>query len=254
MKTLLLSLVLFAITLLNGRAQDCIGFTLKSGMNFEMSTFNAKDKPTGKISYQVKDVHKEGGSTLMDITAQFQDEKGKQQAPYTIRYTCTGDELLADLSGMAQAFQQSGMKDMEMKLKTNKLAYPGKLSVGQKLADGQMEADLMTNGNTMMTMNMTMSNRQVEGQQSVTTPAGTFDTYKISSDMSSENRVMGLPIRTTMHIISYRANNQIFDIKSETYNKNGKLMGYTLLSKANWFFAILSERDDKKEILRNFVA
>ncbi|WP_338870194.1 hypothetical protein WBJ53_22110 [Spirosoma sp. SC4-14] len=232
MKSFVVTLFLIALSLTNSRAQDCLGFTLKTGTSFELSMFNAKDKPTGKIMYQVKDVHKEGGATVMDLEAQFQDEKGNQRTPYAIHYTCTGDELIADLSGMAQSMQ-SNMKNMEMKLKTNQLAYPGKLSVGQKLSDGQMEADLTSDGTTMMTMKMAMTNRQVEGQQSVTTPAGTFDTYKVTSDMNFENRAMGIPIRSSMHVVSYRTNDQIFDIKSETYNKNGKLMGYTLLSKAN---------------------
>ncbi|QIP16118.1 hypothetical protein G8759_27525 [Spirosoma aureum] len=232
MKTLAFALLAICMTISRSQSQDCMGITFKAGMNFEMSTFSGKDKPTGKIIYQVKDVHKEGSSTIMDIVAQFQDEKGNQRPSYPIHYTCTGDELVADLSGMAQGMQSS-MKDMEMKLKTNKLVYPGKLSVGQKLSDGQMDADMLSNGNTMMTMSMTMSNRQVEGQQSVTTPAGTFDTYKVTSDMNFENRMMGIPIRGTMRVVSYRANNQLLDIKSETYNKNGKLMGYTLLSKVN---------------------
>lgn len=233
MKTFVILLWVSVVTLTAGRAQDCLGVTFKSGMNYELSTFNAKDKPTGKIVYQVKDVRRQGNSTVMDITAQFQDEKGKQQTPYTIHYTCTGDELVADMSGMMQSMQNSAMKDTEMRLKTNKLVYPGKLSVGQKLADGQMEAEMLNNGSTMMTMNMTMSNRQVEGKDAITTPAGTFDTYKVTSNMNFENRMMGIPIRGTMRMVSYRAANQLFDVKSETYNKNGKLMGYSLLSKAN---------------------
>lgn len=232
MKTFVILLWVTLVTLTAGQAQDCLGVTFKTGMNYELSTFNAKDKPTGKIVYQVKDVRREGSSTVMDITAQFQDEKGKQQNPYTIHYTCTGDELVADMSGMMQSMQ-SGLKDAEMRLKTNKLVYPGKLSVGQKLADGQLEAEMLSNGSTLMAMNMTMSNRQVEGKEAITTPAGTFDTYKVTSDMSFENRTMGIPIRGSMRTVSYRAANQLFDVKSETYNKSGKLMGYSLLSKAN---------------------
>ncbi|MBD2751343.1 TapB family protein [Spirosoma validum] len=233
MKVLVFLLLIITTITSKGWAQDCLGMTLKAGTSYEMSTFNAKDKPTGKISYQVKDVHKEGSSTVMDITAQFEDEKGKQRTPYVIHYTCTGNELIADLSGMMQSMQATAMKDAEMKLKSNKLVYPGKLSVGQKLSDGQMEAEMVSNGNTMMNMNMVMSNRQVESKAPITTPAGTFDTYKIKSDMSFESRVMGIPIRNSMQVVSYRVDSQIFDIKSETYNKNGKLMGYTLLTKAN---------------------
>ncbi|WP_018621353.1 hypothetical protein [Spirosoma luteum] len=231
MKSLTFSLLVIFIVSGKLQAQDCFGMTFKPGMNFEMSMFDAKNKPTGKISYNVKDIHKEGGSTIMDLTAQFDDEKGKQRPPYSVRYTCTGDELVADLSGMMQAMQ-SNMKDMELKMKMNKLVYPSKFSVGQKLSDGQIEAELVTNGTTMSTMNMTMANRQVEGQQSITTPAGTFDTYKITSDMNMENRVFGMPIRSSMQVVNYRALNQILDVKSETYRK-GKLIGYTLLTKAN---------------------
>ena len=87
-------------------------------------------------------------------------------------------------------------------MKTNKLIYPGKLSVGQTLADGQMEADMGNKGSTTMTMNMTMSNRKVESKDAITTPAGTFDAYKITSDTNFENRMMGIPIRMTMHTVS----------------------------------------------------
>jgi hypothetical protein len=233
MKTLTFSVLLAIVTLTNSLAQNCLGVAFKPGLSFELSQFNAKDKPMGKINYQVKDVRKEGGSTILDIIAQVQDEKGNQRPPYTIRYTCTGDELVADMSGMMQAMQASTMKDMEMKLKTNKLIYPGKLSVGQKLSDGQMEVDMTSNGNTMMNMTMLMANRHVESKDPITTPAGTFDAYKISSDVNFENRVMGMPIRTTMRVVSYRADSQLFDIKSETYNKSGKLMGYSLLTKVN---------------------
>ena len=231
MKGLIFSLLAFVVLCGQTRAQDCMGMPFKTGMQFEMSMFDAKNKPTGKVSYNVKDVHKEGGSTIMDMTALFEDEKGKQRPPYNVRYTCTGDELVADLSGVMQTMQ-SNMKDMELKMKMNKLVYPSKLSAGQKLSDGQIEAELITNGTTMSTMAMTMANRQVAGTESITTPAGTFDTYKVTSDMNIENRVFGMPIRSSMQVVSYRSNNQILDVKSETYRK-GKLIGYTLLTKAN---------------------
>lgn len=231
MKQFVFGLLFVSAALTKSSAQDCLGTKFKSGMGFELSTFSGKDKPTGKITYQVKDVHKEGGSTVMDITAQFQDEKGTQRPPYSIHYTCTGNELVADMSGMMLAMQNAGMKDAELKLKTNKLVYPGKMSVGQKLSDGQMEAEMTNSGNTMMTMNMMMVNRYVESKEPITTTAGAFDTYKITSDINLDNKVMGIPIRSTMKMISYRTDHQIFDVKSETYNKNGKLMGYTLLTK-----------------------
>ncbi|QKZ12266.1 hypothetical protein [Spirosoma sp. KUDC1026] len=231
MKFLLVSLFFSIATMLASRAQDCLGISLKQGSGFEMLNYNAKDKPIGKVKYQVTSVSKENGATIVNIQAQMEDDKGKQQPPYTIKYTCTGNELIADMSGLFQSMQQSNLKNSEMKLKANQLVYPGKLSPGQKLADGTMEAEMTTNGSMTMTMVMNITNRLVDGKESITTPAGTFDAYKVTSDMNTESRIMGMPIRATMKTVSYRANNQIFDVKTETYNKSGKLMGYSVLSK-----------------------
>jgi hypothetical protein len=232
MKRLAFAFLLVIAMRANSWSQDCLGMNFKSGMNFELTMYNANDKPIGKIDYQIKDVHKEGGATIIDIIATFKDGDGKQREPSTVRYTCTGDELVAGMSGLGPGLQGPDVKQ-ELKIKTNKLVYPAKLSAGQKLADGLMEAEMYTNGAPMAQMNITILNRQVEGQQALTTPAGSFDTYKITADMNYETRVMGIPVRNKMRTVSYRANNVLFDIKSENYDKKGKLTGYMLLSKLN---------------------
>lgn len=213
-----------------GRAQDCAGMKIKSGTGYELQSYNARDKPNGRIVYRFKDVRKEGGATVVDVEMQSIDEKGKAASPTVLKYTCTGNELIIDMSGMAQ-MTNGTMRDGEMRMKINELPYPAKLSAGQKLKDGQMSADFYSNGSKMMEMNLTMANRQVEGPENLTTPAGTFTAYKVSGDMNVDNRTMGIPIRVNFRTVSYRTNDLLFDVKTETYNKSGKLMGYTILSK-----------------------
>ena len=229
------NLLLLLICLLPARlmAQDCLGMTFKPGMGYEMQSFSAKDKPNGRMTYVVKNVRKEGGNTLIDIEFQSFDDKDKiRQAPAQISYACTGNELVADLSGLAMgAGQNQAFKDSEMKMKVNKLQYPRTLTAGQKLPDGQFEADFYSNGSMMMQMNMQMTNRLVGPKESLTTPAGTFEVNKVSVDIDMKNRIMGIGIPVSLKSVSYRAGNTIFDVRTETYNKNGKLMGYTVLSK-----------------------
>ncbi|TAE24775.1 MAG: hypothetical protein EAZ91_20100 [Cytophagales bacterium] len=230
MKSLLFLIVLLLPVRL--MAQDCLGMPLKAGMGYEMQSFSAKDKPNGRMTYLVKDVRKEAGATVVEIEFQSFDEKDKsRQAPSRIKYTCTGNELVADLSGLAMGANQQTFKDSEMKIKANKLAYPRTLTSGQTLADGEMDADFYTNGQLMMEMSMRVTNRTVGPKESLTVPAGTFEINKVSADMEMKNRVMGIGIPASLKTVSYRAANQLFDIRAETYNKNGKLMGYTVLSK-----------------------
>ncbi len=229
MKNLLLLLIFLSPARL--LAQDCLGMTFKPGMGYEMQSFSAKDKPNGRMTYLVRNVRKEGGATLIEIEFQAFDEQNKaRQAPSKIQYSCTGDELVADLSGMAMGGGQTP-KDTEMKMKVNKLAYPRTLTDGQKLPDGQMEADFYKNGSVMVEMTMQIANRLVGPKESMTTPAGTFEVNKVSADMDMKNRVMGIGIPMSMKSVSYRAANTIFDVRTETYNKSGKLMGYTVLTK-----------------------
>lgn len=226
----LLLIALLPVASVQTYAQDCMGVTLKPGMGYEMLSYTAKDKPNGKMIYKITGVRREGSSTVVDVDFESLDEKDKSRQKSTLKYTCSGNELIADLSGLIQNGQTSAFKDGEMRLKTNRVIYPT-LSAGQKLPDGKLEAEMYSNGTMMMEMNMDMTNRQVEGKESITTPAGTFDAFKVSSDLAMKTRTMGIGIPVTLKTVTYRTNSLLFDVRSETYNKNGKLVGYTVLSK-----------------------
>jgi hypothetical protein len=52
--------LLFSLICTFSQAQECMGFNMKSGSGFEMNNFDGKRKPTGKISYKIASVSKEG--------------------------------------------------------------------------------------------------------------------------------------------------------------------------------------------------
>jgi hypothetical protein len=79
-------------------------------------------------------------------------------------------------------------------------------------------------------MKINITNRVVASQESVTTAAGTFNCYKITQDFKMENIVMGMTIPITMKSIEYYAAGTGM-VKSQSFDKNGKLAGYTLLTK-----------------------
>lgn len=60
---------------------------------------------------------------------------------------------------------------------------------------------------------------------------GMMETYCSITCVDVKSRIMGIGIPMSMKSVSYRASNTIFDVRSETYNKSGKLMGYTVLTK-----------------------
>ena len=116
---------------------------------------------------------------------------------------------------------------MEMKFTSKDIVFPAKLSVGQTLPDASLHGE-GSNG-PMMTTDMTITNRKVMSKETITVPAGTFDTYKVTSDMNVATRAI-VKINFDFNTVSYRSDKVLWDVKTETYRK-GKLMAITELSK-----------------------
>ena len=80
-----------------------------------------------------------------------------------------------------------------------------------------------------MTMTIKILNRKVESKESITTPAGTFSCFKITYDMESSTKIMGMNTNVKLSSIDYLAEG-IGVVKTESYDKKGELSGYSLLT------------------------
>ena len=104
---------------------------------------------------------------------------------------------------------------MEVDISGTNLILPNNLSAGQSLPDANM---LMNIKVPPMNMKMTVDirDRKVEGKETVTTSAGTFDCFVISYIHESK---MGMKI--TGNAKEWIAEG-VGMVKSESYNKKGK--------------------------------
>lgn len=75
-----------------------------------------------------------------------------------------------------------------------------------------------------MNMSVRMYNRKVEAFESVTTPTGTFDCYKLTYDMDVKS-IMKMTVKATQWVAK-----NVGAVKTESLDKNGKLVGYSLLT------------------------
>ena len=78
---------------------------------------------------------------------------------------------------------------------------------------------------SMMNMTTKVYNRKVEAIEKITTEAGTFECYKITYDVFTDAMI---DINTKG--IDWIARD-VGTVRTENYNKNGKLTGYTELIK-----------------------
>ena len=224
--TLILAFLLFSPLAL--RAQECMGVTLKQGSGYEVLSYDAKGKENGRMVYKIKKVSKDGPDTVIEMDLETFDKKEKSQMTNTFTMRCNGNEMRLDASSMMPQGQSKQFENFDMTFTSKDIIYPANLSVGQTLPDGSLHGE-GASGPMAMTMDTEFINRKVDGRESITVPAGTFDTFKISSDMNISMKSV-MKMNFDFSTVSYRSPKILWDVKTETYRK-GKLMGTTVLSK-----------------------
>jgi hypothetical protein len=224
----LLLLMFFFISLMPASAQECLGTTMKAGSGFDMNTFDGKGKPTGTIQYKITKVVPEGGLSLITMEMEVFNPKGKSELKNSYQIRCNGTTMMVDASTLINQEQMKSFENFQMKFTSTDIEYPVRMTVGEKLKDASLKGT-GSSGPLAITINMLISNRNVESQEKITIPAGTFDAFKITSDMKMETK-MGLGMTIDMNTISWRAPGVLWDLKSESYRK-GKLVGRTELAR-----------------------
>ena len=104
-------------------------------------------------------------------------------------------------------------------------SIPMELKVGQKLSDNEIKATMDVEG-IKAKMNMKNTDRRIIGQERVTVPAGSFDTFVLEETSTVKVTILIISDseKTTdkSWIVPGRG-----DVKSVSYDKKGKLMSTT---------------------------
>ncbi len=113
-----------------------------------------------------------------------------------------------------------------MKMESENLEIPSRLAAGQTLKNGYIT--LTAVGSPMpMKISVQVTDRKVEGKETLTTPAGTFTCWKISSQSTTQMQ-MGINMNLSFSTVEWIAERAGL-VKSESYDKNGKLSSYLVL-------------------------
>ncbi|HPT12922.1 MAG TPA: hypothetical protein PLP69_09835, partial [Bacteroidales bacterium] len=121
------------------------------------------------------------------------------------------------------AFQQNGQIPTELTITGNSMEVPVNPQAGMTLPDANVLM-AMKMGFVNMKMSADVTNRKIESVEDVTVKAGTFSCYKFTSDVKSV--ALGMTVQSKS--VEYYAKG-IGTIKTESYDKNGKLLATTEL-------------------------
>ena len=210
-------------------AQDCkFFFPTEKGTVLETVNYDKKGKVIGYISQKILDNKQEGDAQIVTFEQSSRDAKGENKTKSTFEVKCEDGKFYFGLDDYFEDMNLNEYEEnpeMEVVVDGDGLYFPGDLEAGEQLPDGSITVKVMTGGVPMITMTVTVSNRKVDADESVTTPAGTFECYKISQDVEMK-AIMRIRMKETQWIAE-----GVGIVKSETYDKKGKLMDSSELVK-----------------------
>jgi len=228
MKKLLLQLIVSILVIpgLNQLfAQDCTPFyPVREGTVREMTSYDKKDKVTGTTIQTVKEIKTTGDKTEWTINAVSKDDKGKEISSGDLHMSCEAGIFKMDMKNFIDEEMLKSFEGMEITMDATDLDYPSDLHAGQTLKDGSISIKVSNQGMTMMNMVVKIYDRKVDGIEEITTPAGTFSCYKMSSTI--ETKAMFSMVVKSIDWIA----KDVGPVRSESYDKGGKLTGYTVLT------------------------
>lgn len=213
-------------------AQDCKKFFyLTRDAKFEITLFDGKGNENGKQEWKIEELKNDGADCSAEVKTKFTDKKGREGAKAQGVYKCIAGTLKADIKMSLPQEQMQAFKNMDMKGNDTFLEYPVNLMTGQSLRDANYKMETWNKGSLVAIVSFDVINRKVNGKETVTTPAGTWEAYKINYnslfkvEVGSTGRGIPMNFKITEWFVP-----GFGIVKSETSNNNGKLVGSSQLT------------------------
>lgn len=214
--------LLFIVTVAFG---GCFGqcnpyFDMEEGGKWEITSYNGKGKFQGRQMTEIKKLETDAEGWDATLAMQLYDKKDKEVYNKDIEMSCNGGTVVLDMTRLIPDEQLQTFKDMNMQVDMDNIEIPQNLEAGMTLDDGSVTIS----GDIPMKMTVVITDRKVEGKETITTPAGTFECFKITYSVATK---MLMNINSTG--VDYIAKG-VGMVRNETYNKSGKLVSYSELT------------------------
>jgi hypothetical protein len=162
------------------------------GTSAKNAYYKADGTLTGTGTSTVTDVVTSGDSTIATLATSYTSATPrKDEKPHdgSMRFICVNGKLIMDMGGMMNSMSPTTGHSMKMVMTGNMVPYKTSYAAGEKLNDVKMNMQMYSDKSLMMTSDISITNRVCEAVEDLTTPAGTFHCYKISSLTASVTKM-----------------------------------------------------------------
>ncbi len=221
-----LTLLGFATSLNQADVDNCKAyFPLEKGTELTYESYNSKDKLESTDYFTVKDLVQTGEKLTILVSASSVDKKGEKVFDSEFNYSCENGVFKMSMESLMNGQNMEAYEGMEITVTQTELEIPSTMTIGQSLPDANMNMKVASNGIAIMSMDFMVTDRKVEGIESITTAAGTFDCYKLSQSTNVKMMFMNKTYKSVDWIAA-----NIGAVRSESYDSDGSLESYRILT------------------------
>lgn len=232
MKTKFLTAILILCTVQLSVSQNCEDISpYREGMKLEYTNYNKKGKEKSIDYYEVTTVTtNSNGELVIEIESKTKVKKDKEEIARKDILKCTNGNFYIDMASYLAHQNEDQKSTLQIQAEGDFLEFPDNLTEDLELKDGYIELKMGGGeGNSGVALaDMKILNRKVIQNTSFTNKAGDFNAYKMSFDYVF-----------TLGFIKVRGSGVewyvkgIGIVKTESYNKKGKLRWTRELTKIN---------------------
>ena len=196
------------------------------GTQWEITNYSPKGKETGKISYELVEKVVSDNEIIFTIKNTTYDDKGEQVYSNTFDAKCVDGKFEFDMAYKMDGGSMEAYESMDVEIDATNFEIPTMdVLAGTRLEDGSLTIGIGSEGMTVMRMTILVTDRIVEAKEKITTPAGEFECIVLSQNVSTK-----MIMKVNASSKEWYAE-EIGMVRSESYNKKGKLTGYSELTK-----------------------
>ena len=206
---------------------DCHPFVPTTiGTKWEVTDYSPKGKVIGRTTLELIDKVVEGENMTFKIASTYYDKKGKESFKNEFEAYCKGGTFEFDMAFKMNGGAMQAYQNMDFEVDASSFTVPDMdAKPGTVLPDGSLAVSIGSGGVNMFKMKVDIIDRKLEAREEMTTAAGTFPCVVISQTV------------TTKMVMKVQASTKewysegVGMVRSESYNKKGKLTGYSELTK-----------------------
>jgi len=203
-------------------------YPMEKGTKTVFTHYDDKGVITKIVTNDITEYTVENGVEKSTTTSVMEDKEKHKSTTLKFESKFDGTVFEVDLKKITEETLRSGIKDskVQVSVEGNNFKLPNNLQIGQKLDEIDLDM-IMTSGSTNFKFYMHYTDRTVTGKETVTTPAGEFDCFIISSQ--TEVKMLTTKSGTSKSWIA----KGVGLVKQEDFNKKGKLTSSEVLTEFN---------------------